>query len=74
MRAKTKTNQRTACRHEANREKRQELARLRHEANHNKQPPFPRPPGPAWAGVAQRSPAPALATAFTWETISILKP
>jgi hypothetical protein len=36
MRAKTKTNQRKACGHEANREKRQELARLRHEASHNK--------------------------------------
>lgn len=39
MRAQTKTpNQRKAClrRHEANREKRQELARLRHEANLNK--------------------------------------
>ena len=37
MRAKTKTaNRRKACRHEANREKRQELARLRHEANLNK--------------------------------------
>ncbi len=35
MRAKT-PNQRKACRHEANREKRQELARLRHEANLNK--------------------------------------
>ena len=34
MRAKT-ANQRKACRHEANREKRQELARLRHEANLN---------------------------------------
>jgi hypothetical protein len=37
MRAKTKTlNQRKACRHEANREKRQELARLRHEASLHK--------------------------------------
>ena len=37
MRARIMTpNQRKACRHEANREKRQELARLRHEANLNK--------------------------------------
>ena len=37
MRARTMTpNQRKACRHEANREKRQELARLRHEASLNK--------------------------------------
>ena len=36
MGANTKTtNQRKACRHEANREKRQELARMRHEANLN---------------------------------------
>ncbi len=43
------------------------------------QPPFPRPPvfakashrqaGPAWAGVAQRSPAAALETAFTGKQI-----
>jgi hypothetical protein len=34
MIARTKTaNQRKACRHEANREKRQELARLRDQAN-----------------------------------------
>ena len=32
---------------EANREKRQELARLRDEANLNKQPPFSPPAGPA---------------------------
>ena len=35
MRAMT-PNQRKACRHEANREQRQELARMRHEANLNK--------------------------------------
>ena len=37
MGAKTKTaNRRKACRYEANREKRQALARMRHEANLNK--------------------------------------
>ena len=36
MSMRAKTNQRNACGHEANREKRQELARLRHEANLSK--------------------------------------